>query len=240
MLIYIKGNLLLGGSMIGIIGAMDEEITIIVSEMIDLKEYDINNIKFYKGKIYDKDIVLVKSGIGMVNASITTTLLFKEFGVDKILFSGVAGSLNRNVNVGDVVIGDSLVEYLFDATEFGYEIGIIPRMETSIFRSDILLNKIKNILKNDNIYYGKILSGDKFVSNLSEKEKLGEKFNALAVDMESASVAHCAHVLGIEFAIIRSISDSLNSSSVMEYTKFVNLAANNSKNIILKILKGGI
>ena len=226
--------------MIGIIGAMDEEITIIVSEMIDLKEYDINNIKFYKGKIYDKDIVLVKSGIGMVNASITTTLLFKEFGVDKILFSGVAGSLNRNVNVGDIVIADSLVEYLFDATEFGYEIGIIPRMDTSIFRSDILLNKIKNILKNDNIYYGKILSGDKFVSNLSEKEKLGEKFNALAVDMESASVAHCAHVLGIEFAVIRSISDSLNSSSVMEYTKFVNLAANNSKNIILKILKGGI
>lgn len=226
--------------MIGIIGAMDEEISVISSEIKNLTVYDINNMKFYKGKIYDKDIVLVKSGIGMVNASITTTLLFKEFGVDKILFSGVAGSLNRNVNVGDVVIGDSLLEYLFDATEFGYDIGTIPRMDTSIFRSDILLNKIKNILKNDNIYYGKILSGDKFVSNLSEKEKLGEKFNALAVDMESASVAHCAHVLGIEFAIIRSISDSLNSSSVMEYTEFVNLAANNSKNVILKILKGGI
>lgn len=226
--------------MIGIIGAMDEEISVISSEIKNLTVYDINNMKFYKGKIYDKDIVLVKSGIGMVNASITTTLLFKEFGVDKILFSGVAGSLNRNVNVGDVVIGDSLLEYLFDATEFGYEIGRIPRMDTSIFRSDILLNKIKNILKNDNIYYGKILSGDKFVSNLSEKEKLGEKFNALAVDMESASVAHCAHVLGIEFAIIRSISDSLNSSSVMEYTEFVNLAANNSKDVILKILKGGI
>ena len=226
--------------MIGIIGAMDEEISVISSEIKNLTVYDINNMKFYKGKIYDKEIVLVKSGIGMVNASITTTLLFKEFGVDKILFSGVAGSLNRNVNVGDVVIGDSLLEYLFDATEFGYDIGTIPRMDTSIFRSDILLNKIKNILKNDNIYYGKILSGDKFVSNLSEKEKLGEKFNALAVDMESASVAHCAHVLGIEFAVIRSISDSLNSSSVMEYTEFVNLAANNSKDIILKILKGGI
>lgn len=226
--------------MIGIIGAMDEEISVISSEIKNLTVYDINNMKFYKGKIYDKDIVLVKSGIGMVNASITTTLLFKEFGVDKILFSGVAGSLNRNVNVGDVVIGDSLLEYLFDATEFGYDIGTIPRMDTSIFRSDILLNKIKNILKNDNIYYGKILSGDKFVSNLSEKEKLGEKFNALAVDMESASVAHCAHVLGIEFAVIRSISDSLNSSSVMEYTEFVNLAANNSKDVILKILKGGI
>lgn len=226
--------------MIGIIGAMDEEISVISSEIKNLTVYDINNMKFYKGKICDKEIVLVKSGIGMVNASITTTLLFKEFGVDKILFSGVAGSLNRNVNVGDIVIGDSLLEYLFDATEFGYDIGTIPRMDTSIFRSDILLNKIKNILKNDNIYYGKILSGDKFVSNLSEKEKLGEKFNALAVDMESASVAHCAHVLGIEFAIIRSISDSLNSSSVMEYTEFVNLAANNSKDVILKILKGGI
>lgn len=226
--------------MIGIIGAMDEEISVISSEIKNLTVYDINNMKFYKGTIYDIDIVLVKSGIGMVNAAITTTLLFKEFGVDKILFSGVAGSLNRNINVGDIVIADSLVEYLFDATEFGYEIGTIPRMDTSIFKSDRLLNKIKNILKNDNIYYGKILSGDKFVSNLSEKEKLGLTFNALAVDMESASVAHCAHVLGIEFAIIRSISDSLNSSSVMEYTEFVNLAANNSKDVILKILKGGI
>ena len=226
--------------MIGIIGAMDEEISVISSEIKNLTVYDINNMKFYKGKIYDIDIVLVKSGIGMVNAAITTTLLFKEFGVDKILFSGVAGSLNRNINVGDIVIADSLLEYLFDVTEFGYEIGTIPRMDTSIFKSDRLLTKIKNILKNDNIYYGKILSGDKFVSNLSEKEKLGEKFNALAVDMESASVAHCAHVLGIEFAIIRSISDSLNSSSVMEYTEFVNLAANNSKDVILKILKGGI
>ena len=114
--------------MIGIIGAMDEEISVILSEMNNISEYNINNIKFYKGKIYDKDLVLVKSGIGMVNASIITTLLIKEFDVNKILFSGVAGSLNKNINVGDIVIADSLVEYMFDATEFGYEIGQIPRM----------------------------------------------------------------------------------------------------------------
>lgn len=226
--------------MIGIIGAMDEEISVILSEMNNISEYNINNIKFYKGKIYDKDLVLVKSGIGMVNSSIITTLLIKEFDVNKILFSGVAGSLNKNINVGDIVIADSLVEYMFDATEFGYEIGQIPRMENSVFKSENLLNKIRDILKNDSIFYGKILSGDKFVSNLEEKEKIGKKFDALAVDMESAAVAHCAYILGVEFAIIRSISDSLNSDSVMEYVEFVNVAAMNSKEILLKLLNGGI
>ena len=226
--------------MIGIIGAMDEEISVILSEMNNISEYNINNIKFYKGKIYDKDLVLVKSGIGMVNASIITTLLIKEFDVNKILFSGVAGSLNKNINVGDIVIADSLVEYMLDATEFGYEIGQIPRMENSVFKSENLLNKIRDILKKDSIFYGKILSGDKFVSNLEEKEKIGKKFDALAVDMESAAVAHCAYILGVEFAIIRSISDSLNSDSVMEYAEFVNVAAMNSKEILLKLLNGGI
>ena len=226
--------------MIGIIGAMDEEISVILSEMNNISEYNINNIKFYKGKIYDKDLVLVKSGIGMVNSSIITTLLIKEFDVNKILFSGVAGSLNKNINVGDIVIADSLVEYMFDATEFGNEIGQIPRMENSVFKSENLLNKIRDILKNDSIFYGKILSGDKFVSNLEEKEKIGKKFDALAVDMESAAVAHCAYILGVEFAIIRSISDSLNSDSVMEYAEFVNVAAMNSKEILLKLLNGGI
>ena len=197
--------------MIGIIGAMDEEISVILSEMNNISEYNINNIKFYKGKIYDKDLVLVKSGIGMVNASIITTLLIKEFDVNKILFSGVAGSLNKNINVGDIVIADSLVEYMFNAIEFGYEIRQIPRMENSVFKSENLLNKIRDILKNDSIFYGKILSGDKFVSNLEEKEKIGKKFDALALDMESAAVAHCTYILGVEFAIIRSISDSLRN-----------------------------
>ena len=98
---------------------------------------------------------------------------------------------------------------MFDATEFGYEIGQIPRMENSVFKSENLLNKIRDILKNDSIFYGKILSGDKFVSNL--EEKIGKKFDALALDMESAAVAHCTYILGVEFAIIRSISDSLRN-----------------------------
>ena len=100
---------------------------------------------------------------------------------------------------------------MFDATEFGNEIGQIPRMENSVFKSENLLKKIRDILKKDSIFYGKILSGDKFVSNLEEKEKIGKKFDALAVDMESAAVAYCAYILGVEFTIIRSISDSLRN-----------------------------
>lgn len=232
----LKYNKNLGEYMIGIIGAMSEEVDIIKDIMVDISEIKISDRTFYKGKFNDKEVVLALSGIGMVNATITTTLLINEFKIDKIYFSGVAGSINKDVNLGDIVISDSLVEYLFDATAFGYKIGEIPRMNSSEFKPNEILLDAKNKLKNEKIKYGKILSGDKFVSSKSEKEKLGKDFDALAVDMESAAIAHTAVVLGVDFLIIRSISDSITDDSTMEYSEFVNIAANNSKNILLKLI----
>ena len=109
-------------------------------------------------------------------------------------------------------------------------------MNFSEFKPNEILLDAKNKLKNEKIKYGKILSGDKFVSSKSEKEKLGKDFDALAVDMESAAIAHTAVVLGADFLIIRSISDSITDDSTMEYSEFVNIAANNSKNILLKLI----
>lgn len=222
--------------MIGIIGAMDEEIELIkesIKELTIIKKY---NNEFYKGKINDKDIILVKCGIGMVNATIISTILITEFLVNKIYFSGVAGSLSEKLKVLDVVIGTSHEEYLFDATEFGYKKGIIPRMENSLFESKNLLNEASEKLINENVFYGKIISGDKFVSNKEEKILLGKEFNALAVDMESSAIAHTSYLLGVDFLIIRSISDSLTDNSTLEFENFVKLASRNSKNILLKLI----
>lgn len=220
---------------IGLIGAMDEEIIVIKEIMKNISEEIYHNSTFITGTIYNKNVVLVKSGIGMVNASMITTILITKYNVDKIIFSGVAGSLDAKLNVGDIVVSSELIEYLFDATAFGYSISVIPRMDTSIFKADTYLLNIAKEIKN--IHIGRILSADKFVDKKNDKIRYGKEYNALAVDMESAAVAHVSHILGIPFLVIRSISDSLNDDSVIEYNEFVNIAAVNSKNILLSILK---
>lgn len=222
--------------MIGIIGAMEEEISVIKDFMSDITEIEVYNNIFYKGRLNNKDVVLVKSGIGMVNASLITTLLINKFDIKRIYFSGVAGSISKNIGVGDVVISTELMEYTFDATAFGYKKGEIPRMETSKFKPKEALEEALEKLKYEKLYFGKIVSGDRFVSNVEEKTEIGKEFDALALDMESAAVAHVATVLGVDFLIIRSISDSLTDDAIMEYKEFVNVAAQNSKNIILKLI----
>ncbi|CAM3160863.1 5'-methylthioadenosine/adenosylhomocysteine nucleosidase [Streptobacillus ratti] len=222
--------------MIGIIGAMYEEINVIMQEMKDVEIKTVSGNTFYSGLLNNKKVILVGCGIGMVNSAIITTLLVNEFKVEKIYFSGVAGSTSNKLKIGDIVISTEVQEYLFDTTEFGYEIGIIPRMETSIFKPKKMLEDAMIKLEGEKIHFGKIVSGDKFVSNAEEKIKIGKDFNALCVDMESASVAHCSYLLGVDFLIIRSISDTLTDESTMEFEKFVNLASENSKNIITKLI----
>ena len=225
--------------MTGIIGAVPEEAQVIKKEMINISEETIGWLTFFKGKFYDEDIVFVQSGVGKVNAAMTATILITRYNVDKVIFSGVAGSLDRKVKVGDVVIGTEMIQHDADATEFGYEIGQIPQMDEWKFKSaPKLLEKSKNI-KNDKfeLFFGRILTGDQFISKKDEKKRLGEKFEALCVDMESAAVAQVCYRLNTDFLILRSISDSLTDESGMEYDVFVELAANNSKEILKEILK---
>lgn len=224
--------------MIGIIGAMNEEIEEIKKEMGNIEEIKMNRYIFYKGLFNNKYVILVKSGIGMVNASIITTILINKFNVDKIYFSGVAGSVNEKITILDVVISDSLQEYLFDVTSGGsYDKGIIAGMkDESIFKPKLLLEDAKNKLKDEKIYYGKIVSGDKFVSEKKEKIEIGKEFDALAVDMESASVAHTCYLLDVDFLIIRTISDSVTDDSTMEFEEFLIKASKKSKEILKKLI----
>ena len=226
--------------MIGIIGAVVEEAEAIkkeIKEIKEIKETVISGISFFTGKFNDRDVVFVQSGIGKVNAAITATLLIEKFKVSEVIFSGVAGSLDERLKVGDVVIGRDIVQHDVDATAFGYKMGQIPQMKEWAFESDKeLVEKAGNINDFDHrIFFGRILTGDQFVSKKDVKSRLGKDFEALCVDMASGAVAQVCTRLGVKFLIIRSISDSITDESDMEYETFVKLAAKNSTRILKEI-----
>ena len=221
--------------MIGIIGAVDEEAAEIKKEIKDIKEEVISGIPFFRGKFNEKEVVFVQSGIGKVNAAITATLLIEKFNVKTVIFSGVAGSLNKDLKVGDVVAGVDVIQHDVDATAFGYKIGQIPQMKQWAFEPDKnLLEKVQNI--SHKVILGRILTGDQFISKKDVKIKLGKDFSALCVDMESGAVAQVCSRLNVKFLIIRSISDSITDESDIEYCSFVKLAAKNSKEILKEII----
>ena len=223
--------------MIGIIGAVVEEAEAIKKEIKEIKETVISGISFFTGKFNDRDVVFVQSGIGKVNAAITATLLIEKFKVNEVIFSGVAGSLDERWKVVDVVIGRDIVQHDVDATAFGYKMGQIPQMKEWAFESDKeLVEKAGNVNDFDHrIFFGRILTGDQFVSKKDVKIRLGKDFEALCVDMESGAVAQVCTRLGVKFLIIRSISDSITDESDMEYETFVKLAAKNSTRILKEI-----
>lgn len=228
--------------LLGIIGAMNEEV-VQLKESMEIEETRcIGGYEFYKGKLNNKDIVLVECGIGKVNAAICSTLLIQEFNIDKVLFTGVAGGINPDINIGDIVISTDLVEHDFNATAFGYDYGVIPRMANSKFKSDEkLVGVAKKVAEEkfgkERVWVGTILSGDEFVASLEKIKWLRETFNGECVEMEGASVAHVCQVLGKPFVIIRSISDKANHEANMNFDEFVKLAAQNSKLIIEGILE---
>ncbi len=228
--------------LLGIIGAMHEEV-IQLKEVMTLEETRVlGGYEFYKGELLGKNIVLVEFGIGKVNAAICSTLLIQEFNVDKIMFTGVAGGLNPEINIGDIVVSTDLVEHDFDATAFGYDFGVIPRMENSKFKSDLELVKLaeevaKEKFGEDKVWTGTIVSGDEFVASPDKIKWLRDTFNGECTEMEGAAVAHVCQVLNKPFVIIRSISDKANHDANMNFDEFVKLAAQNSKMIIEGILE---
>lgn len=227
---------------IGIIGAMNEEITELKELMTNINEKKVSGLTFFEGKLCGKEVVLVESGIGKVNAAISTTLLINEFKVEKIIFTGVAGAVNPNVNVTDIVIGTDLVESDMDVTAGGnYKLGEIPRMKNSNFKPDPYLFTIAHsvavkLFGENKVFTGRIISRDEFVASTEKVNKLREIFNAECVEMEGAAVAHVCEILNTPFIILRSISDKADNEAGMTFDEFVKIAAKNSKLIVEGIL----
>lgn len=220
----------------GIIGAMDEEIELFHHSMTDVKEHSRAGITYYKGKMRRKSIVLCKSGVGKVNATVCTQILVDDFNVDYVIFTGVAGGLDPQLNIGDLVISTECQQHDVDASALGFKVGEIPFAETSIFEADTYLTSLAvesgEALEDVQVLTGKILSGDQFIANKDQVQKLYSQFKALCVEMEGAAVAQVCHLNQIPFVIIRSLSDKADHSAQVNFQEFTKLASKRSYQIV--------
>ena len=227
--------------MLGIIGAMDEEVAKLKEHMTDVEVTTKASMDFYKGKLNGKDVVVVRSGIGKVNAAICTQILVDDFKVTAVINTGIAGSLRNEINIGDIVLSTDALEHDVEATAFGYPIGQIPRMDTLAFEADknlIALAETCCAKVNPDIktFVGRVVSGDQFIASKEKKEWLVENFAGFCTEMEGAAIAHCAYLNNIPFLVIRAISDKADDSAQMDYPTFEALAIERSVKLMLEMV----
>lgn len=225
---------------IGIIGAMKEEVEILKNEMIVDRIEKKASMEFYYGELLGKKAVVVTSGIGKVNAAICAQILIDDFNVEKIINVGIAGGLHKDIFPGDVVIANNLVQHDMDTTFFGDKLGQIPRLDTFDFKCDSELVEIatkacENAISNKCVA-GRIVSGDKFMSKSEEMMFLHDEFSAYACEMEGASIAQVCYLNHKPFVVIRSISDNAINGTHMDYETFSTLAIENSVKILKNML----
>lgn len=224
---------------IGIIGAMDEEVLIIKGLMKEVTVQTIASMDFFEGRLHGKDVVVVRCGIGKVNAAVCTQILAGIYHVDAVINTGVAGSLRNEINIADIVLSTDTQQHDMDATGFGYDLGTIPRMERSIFQADqqlidLALGVCEEQLPEVGIHIGRVVSGDQFISDSKKKEWLVENFDGYCTEMEGAAIAQTAYLNEIPFLIIRAISDKADHSAEMAYSEFEEVAIKNT----VKLLNG--
>ena len=226
--------------MLGIIGAMDEEVAQIKEKMTDVTVTSVAGMDFYQGKLGGKDAVVVRSGIGKVNAGMCSQILADRFHISAIVNTGIAGSLRAEINIGDIVVSTDAVQHDMDASGFGYRIGQIPRVDTFAFEADEKLRELAiecNQKVNPEIqaFPGRVVSGDQFILDKAKKEWLIEQFSASCTEMEGAAIAQAAYLNGIPFLIIRAISDKADDSAGMDYAAFEAQAIKHSVNLLLEM-----
>ena len=232
---------------IGIIGAMDLEIEKLTKEEMTSEEIiSRTGMLFHVGKLGGTDVVIVKSGVGKVNAAICAQILIDCFGVTHLLNTGIAGSLDHNLNIGDIVVSTDAVHHDVDVTAFGYEPGVIPQMGTpkglKVFPADPILREAavracREAVPGIRIYEGRVVSGDQFICTAEQKKRITDTFQAMCTEMEGASIAHTAYVNGIPFVILRAISDKADEEADVTYETFEHQAAENCAKLVAQMIR---
>ena len=227
--------------MIGIIGAMEEEVQALRHAMKIQEEKEIASMVFHRGILYGKEAVVVRSGIGKVNAAICTQILADHFDVDLVINTGIAGSLDAAIDIGDMVISTDALHHDMDATIFGDPAGQIPRMDTLSFPADEKLVK-KAVAANEkanpdiHTFTGRVVSGDQFISDKDVKERISSLFHPMCVEMEGAGIAQAAYLNKVSYVIIRAISDKADNSATMDYPTFEKKAIAHSVRLMKELL----
>ena len=226
---------------IGIIGAMEVEVAILKEKMEDVRIIKKASMDFYEGILAGKKVVVVRSGIGKVNAGICAQILADVFSVDAIINTGIAGSLSKNINIGDIVLSTDVVQHDMDATGFGYRKGQIPQMPVFFFNADDNLRRLaaevcKEVNPDIQVFEGRIASGDQFVCDQDVKNRIVSEFSAYATEMEGAAIGQAAYLNEIPFLVVRAISDKADGSAQMDYSEFEKAAVDHSVRLTLNML----
>lgn len=227
---------------VGIIVAMQEELEEILNIMETREEKEIYEILYVEGIIEGKEVIVVKSGVGKVNAARTAQILIDKLNVKSIINVGSAGALNPDLNIGDIVIAEKLIQHDFDITAFNHKKGYITGVGDYIYCDKNLIKKIQeareNINSNEyNIKIGIIASGDIFCTDTTMKENIHNKFGADCVEMEGAAIAQVCYLDKIPFIVIRSISDTPNGNNAIVFDEFVKFASKKCAVILKEFLK---
>ena len=222
----------------GIIVAENEEYKAIIDVLEKINIKKIYDLEFVLGIINNVNIVLVKSGVGKVNAARTTQILIDNFDIDFILNVGSAGSINDELDIGDVIVASKVVQHDFDLTAFGREKVFIPDVGKYFICNEVFVNKLINLnIANIKLKSGVVASGDQFIVDDKVKDNIVYEFGADCVEMEGAAVAQVCYMSNKPFCIIRSISDKPNGNNHIDFNEFLKLASKNCAKIVYELSK---
>lgn len=226
--------------MLGIIGAMDVEVAKLKEMMTEVEVERASSMEFYKGRLNGAQAVIVRAGIGKVNAACCTQTMIDRYPLSCVINTGIAGSLQAKIDIGDIVLSTDAVEHDMEVAVFGYEPGHIPGMKELSFVADEKLRRIakescEKVNPDVHVYEGRVVTGDQFISDKEKKAWLVETFGGYCTEMEGAAIAHAAYLNHIPFLIVRSISDKADDSATMDYPEFEAKAVEHSVRLIAEM-----
>ena len=215
---------------IGIIGAMDEEVATLKDALTDKKTTVIGGVEYCTGKLEGKDVVIVRCGVGKVNAGICTEHLINDFHADRVINTGVAGSLDADIDIGDIVVSTDVVQHDFDVTPLGFEPGELYDLQMVGIPADEKLrrnavNAVTEAAPDVHVFEGRVLTGDQFIASKEKKNSLIENFGGMCCEMEGGAIAQVCCQNSVPFVIIRAISDKADDSEEVSYNIFMEDAA---------------
>ncbi len=208
-----------------IIGAMTEEVSLLIGSMDEEYSETIGGSVYHVGTLNGKNVVIVKCGEGKVNAAMCAQACIVHFGATAVINTGVAGTLNDNVGIGDIVVSTETVQHDYELTELGYDEGYIPNVGTVAIGADDTLREaaVEAISKSDagiNVFQGRVCSGDQFISGFEERNRIVTEFGGLCCEMEGGAIGQVCYLSGVPFVVVRCISDDTNGEGAEDYMAF--------------------
>lgn len=227
----------------GIIGAMAAEVELLAARLENPQTTSVAGMDFISGTLAGADVVVVEGRVGKVNSAAATQILIDRFGIDSLIFTGVAGSLDPGIEVGDIVISTDLVQHDVDITAFGYEPGVLPGFHILAIEADADLRRrareaAKRVCPEVAVHEGRIATGDQFIADSPRKQAIVDTFGAMCAEMEGAAVAQVAWLNEVPFVVIRAMSDKADGSASVSFDEFLPAAARRSALLTEAIVAG--